>query len=405
MKKALLSFFSLLLLLIISVSLFSRYSGLGIRVYDGKYIGYSPQTHEWLFVEYQNVPLVHDGPYVFNQGDKRFAWYVTGDGDGDTTATKIAVADKVDVTVENDAATTFEVELRSSYPRSSLSYDKPSKVLAMSDLEGNFDAMTGLLHANGVINDALDWRYGSGHLVLIGDMVDRGINVVPLLWLIYKLEAQAQLAGGQVHYVLGNHERYLLHGGIKSIARKYYGSSRAIGLSPKALWSESSELAQWLQSKPAMIKLGDTLYVHGGVSPYVLEQQPTLGRIDAEVEERFVLRDLAKGFAESGFLNGHEGLLFYRNLAKDMTHRGQGEKAQIEHVERVLLTFNASRIVIGHTLTEHVGHDFDRKVIRVDVPHGRGINEALLIENENLWRVDSKGNRFPLSKAKNFVFH
>jgi hypothetical protein len=55
-----------------------------------------------------------------------------------------------------------------------------------------------------VDNDSLDWTYGSGYLVLIGDMVDRGTNVVPLLWLIYKLEAQAQLARGNIHYILGS---------------------------------------------------------------------------------------------------------------------------------------------------------------------------------------------------------
>jgi len=56
-----------------------------------------------------------------------------------------------------------------------------------------------LLQVNGVIDHALNWSYSSGHLVLIGDMVDRGNNVVPLLWLIYKLEGEAKLAGGDVH--------------------------------------------------------------------------------------------------------------------------------------------------------------------------------------------------------------
>ena len=44
------------------------------------------------------------------------------------------------------------------------------------------------------------------HLVLIGDMVDRGNNVVPLLWLIYK-EAEAKLA----------EEMFILFWGITSV--------------------------------------------------------------------------------------------------------------------------------------------------------------------------------------------
>ena len=78
--------------------------------------------------------------------------------------------------------------------------------------------------------------------MLLGDMVDRGINVVPLLWLVYKLEAEALSSGGKIHYVLGNHERYLLDGRVKSAAKKYKGSFRVTGLSPTSLWSEDSEL-------------------------------------------------------------------------------------------------------------------------------------------------------------------
>ena len=78
----------------------------------------------------------------------------------------------------------FKVSLRKDYPRSELSIPSPKKLFAISDLEGEFDTMVHLLKANGIMDEALNWSYGSGHLVLIGDMVDRGTNVVPLLWLL-----------------------------------------------------------------------------------------------------------------------------------------------------------------------------------------------------------------------------
>ena len=59
------------------------------------------------------------------------------------------------------------------------------------------------------------------------------------------------------------------------------------------------------------------------------------------------------------------------------------------------------RMAIGHTLAEHVGYDYDGKVIRVDVNHSGEVSEGLLIENDSLWRVDSHGDKFMLEKVNN----
>ena len=341
--------------------------------------------------------MAHDGPYVFNQNGRKFAYYVNGDENGPASLSKIDVNDTFSVTVDNESATSFEVTLKTSYPRSALEITAPEKYVAISDLEGNFDAMVGLLKSNNVIDDNLSWTYGSGHLVLIGDMVDRGDNVVPLLWLIYKLETEAQQAGGQIHYVLGNHERYLLDGRVKSAAKKYYGTFRTTGKSPRELWSEDTELGLWLRSKPVMIKLGDTLFVHGGVSPRVLREDLSLAEIDADAAQNIVLGNTIKRTTEDSVIHNSDGLLFSRSLAKDMSEYNLGAKASIEHVENVLSKYNVNQIAIGHTLVDHIGYDYDGKVIRVDVPHSDGTSEGLLMDGNAFWVVDNSGNKSPLS--------
>ena len=55
-------------------------------------------------------------------------------------------------------------------------------------------------------------------------------------------------------FILGNHERYLLDGRVKSAAKKYYGTFRTTGMSSRELWPENSELGMWLRSKPVMLK-------------------------------------------------------------------------------------------------------------------------------------------------------
>lgn len=398
MRKLSIYLFGLPLLLVLSLCFLSWYTDSGIRISDGKYLGYSTETNEWLMFEYPNIAVLHDGPYVFRNSGSRFANYITGDNNSPAKFSRVDIKNTVSVTVDNQSNTNFTVDLRNSYPRSDLDIPSPSRYLAISDMEGNFDAMVDLLKSNGVINDSLEWNFGSSHLVLIGDMVDRGENVVPLLWLIYKLEAEAKSAGGNVHYILGNHERYLLDGIVKSAAKKYYGTFRASGMSPRELWSEDSELGKWLRSKPVMLKIGDTLFVHGGVSPRALTYNFSLEAIDAEAQRHFVIGDTNRRNLDESIIHGSDGLVFYRGLAKSMTNYGLGEKASSEHVNNVLSAYKVNRIAIGHTLANHIGYDYDGKVLRVDVPHSSGTSEALLMERSSFWVVDSNGNKLPLGK-------
>ncbi|MEO9871610.1 metallophosphoesterase [Ekhidna sp.] len=403
MKKLLFAIASILLIAIISVALISRVKGVGIRVADGRYLGYSGATSEWLFLGYPNIPVRRDGPYVLNEGASRFALYIHGDGNMPSKALKKDVTNEIEVIVDNAKGTRFIVPLRNSYQRSALNIPSPERLFAISDLEGEFDVMVNLLRANHVIDDSLNWSYGAGHLVLIGDMVDRGNNVVPLLWLLYKLEAEAKRAGGNIHYVLGNHERYLLDGRTKSVAPKYYGTYRVSGMSQQELWSENSELGRWLRSKPVMIKIGSTLFVHGGVSPMVLNSHSTLQSIDEEAGKNFFTGDVIRRTVDGSVIHDATGVIFYRNLAQDMSAHNIGEKATDKHVTSVLKEFNVDRIAIGHTLAEHIGSDYEGKVIRVDVDHSAGISEGLLIENDSLWRVDSGGKKFPLEQVQNLM--
>ncbi len=73
-------------------------------------------------------------------------------------------------------------------------------------MEGNYGAFKSLLQANGVIDAQMKWQYGDNHIVLVGDMVDRGDELLQVLWLIYKLEQEVKEAGGRVHFIIGYHE-------------------------------------------------------------------------------------------------------------------------------------------------------------------------------------------------------
>lgn len=387
------------LLLVLVVVAMMRFKGVMIGRYDGRYIGYSIRTHEWLFNEYPPVPAERDGPYVLEQADKRIALALEPRAGGAAVALRKPVTDTVEVVVDDAANTRFRVPLRKAHPRAAVQWPMPERLLAVSDLEGNFEAAIRLLRAQGVIDADLHWRYGRGQLVLVGDMVDRGNNVVPLLWLLYRLEGEATAAGGALHYVLGNHEQYLLQGRMKSAHKKYYGTARASGIDYDQLWSAQSELGRWLRSKPVMIRVGDTLFTHGGVSPQVLATGLDLAALDRLAARYNGVFARADGDGMEAIL-GNAGLPWYRGMAKATETAPLASSA---HVDAVLAHFGARRIAIGHTLAAHVGSSYGGRVLRTDVAHADGVIEGLLLDADGDWRVNAAGLRAPLQPALNLT--
>ncbi|HEY9540358.1 MAG TPA: metallophosphoesterase [Luteimonas sp.] len=398
LKRIAWSVAAVFLLLVVAAAVRMHEDGaLFIEPVEGRRIGYSARTGEWLWLAYPAVPPARDGPYVMREGDRRVAWVLEPDAAGVVHARKIGVGDRVDVVVDDAAATRFSVPLRERHPRDPVRWPMPERILAVSDIEGEFAAFVRLLRANGVIDERFAWTWGAGHLVLVGDMVDRGSNVVPVLWLVYKLEAEARAAGGAVHYVLGNHEQYLLQGRPKHVADKYYATINATGLDHGELWSAGTELGRWLRSKPVLVKVGDTLFAHGGISPRVLATGLDIDAIDAVAARRI---DLRRRETESPLattlLQAPTALTKYRGLAR--ASRGY-QPATPAHVRNLLAHFGVRRITIGHTLVERVGLGHDGRVLRLDVHHAGGVSEGVLLEDGRLWRVDDAGARFALGRA------
>ncbi|WP_249364326.1 metallophosphoesterase [Pseudoalteromonas ruthenica] len=377
MKKIILvSFLLFVLFLVVFFSLNA------IRFSNGVLLGV--KKGELYLFEYDIATINRDGPYVFNKGGKRYSLNVIADDHSVIPEViRTPVEKYVNVVVDNAKQTEFSVSLRDQYSRAELNLPSPKKIFVISDLEGRFDQMVQLLIANGVIDQSLSWTFGTNHLVLNGDMVDRGTNVLPMLWLIYKLESEAKLSGGFVSYILGNHERYLMLGATKSVAKKYFATMRATSLSQSELWSNSTELGRWLRTKPIAIKIGDNLFMHGGLSPEVIAMNPTLHSLDAEAEKNFLQGNSVQLQIDNSILHADTGVLFYRGLVRE-------PKAEVSHVDTVLKHFSAKRIVIGHTLVDTISSDYGGKVLRTSSRRNNdSYTEALMIEGNKVWKINT----------------
>jgi len=91
------------------------------------------------------------------------------------------------------------------------------RVIAMSDIHGALDDFVTVLKGVQLIDDARNWTGGIDHLVIVGDVLDRGAASRDVLALIMRLESEAEQAGGMVHLVLGNHEIMNLVGDLRRL--------------------------------------------------------------------------------------------------------------------------------------------------------------------------------------------
>ena len=298
------------------------------------------------------------------------------------------------VRVGNRADTHFEVPLRpAAAPDAAVFESNPSRLLMVSDMEGEFDSFVALMQSQGVMDGELHWRFGDGHVALLGDFVDRGPHMVPLLWLLYRLEGEARQAGGRVHYVLGNHEQFAVAGIQKYWPRHLVATASALGKGGnRRLFSRESVLGGWLRSKPVIARVGDYLLVHGGVSGRFLDLRLDIAAANTAARPYLDVDRQALPAAMQPVL-GRSGLTWYRGMALPGERRYAEEDDPAAHLRQVLARYGARRVAIGHSLVSDVTLEQQGMLLRLNVQHSAKIPQAALHESGKLWRVSADGQR------------
>lgn len=190
--------------------------------------------------------LSADGPYVLYQPDGKTR-VISVDKKGKITDTTY-VALPEDFTlhvVDHKGRFPFDVKLH-PVKRPDWQYRQPEKVFVMSDPHGRLDCVISLLQGNGVIDKNYNWSFGSNHLMVIGDIFDRGKDVPQIFWLFYKLEDEAAKAGGTVSFLLGNHEPLVLANDLRYTKDKYKVLAQKLNMDYPKLFGPDTELGKWL---------------------------------------------------------------------------------------------------------------------------------------------------------------
>lgn len=192
--------------------------------------------------------------------------------------------------------------------------------MALGDVHGKLDKMVSLLRGTGLADAELAWIGGEQHLVLCGDLVDRGGRDRAVLDLARRLQEEAAAAGGRVHVLLGNHEVMNLTRNFLYVSREsfaefagdesdkqrrrglrqlrslvapsvprdallqvfdekyppgYFARARAFG--------PGGEYGAWLLDQPTVVKINGVLFLHGGLTEEVAALG--LGEINRRMRE------------------------------------------------------------------------------------------------------------------------
>lgn len=306
------------------------------------------------------------------------------------------------------------------------------RVVAVGDLHGDLDRFVTVLRQAQLIDESSHWTGGRSHLVLCGDMIDRGSRSAQVLDLVMALEEQAIQAGGRVHALIGNHEAMNVESDFRYVSAEDYESFRTPdserlrrnqmetalsnlrlnGQEPSDVeawirqylaahplgWVERSlafgpqgKYGKWLGQHNAIVKINDALFMHGGLSEKYVKRH--VNDINERVRSELSNPNRMRG----GISHDEEGPLWYRGLIQ----APEDDPAELRLVSRILEFQGVRHIVVGHTPNPAVMPRFDGRVIGVDVGLARvmsGQPAFLLVENGVYYAVhQGRQLRLPVS--------
>jgi hypothetical protein len=335
-----------------------------------------------------------DGPHVYWQDSTHaIVFYLCGDS---VPAVRLEVRDVLAFRgMCGDSAVQYRVPARPHPPARAI-WDGVPRFLAISDVHGEYDAMVEFLTRAGVIDMTGRWIWGDGHLVVVGDVVDRGARVTECLWFLYRLEQEAERAGGRVHVVLGNHEMMVMRDDLRYVNERYTnGIVRYVGVRYQDLFGPDMELGRWLRSRPFVLRLNDVVFVHGGLAPELAARGLGIGALNAIGRASLDVSSVALAFSdEPRLLLGPAGPLWYRGFLTART--GLYEATTPEEYDALLRLYGARAMVVGHTDIGQVMRLREGRLFAIDVSlETLGTFQGLLWENGVFSLVTGLGTRTP----------
>jgi hypothetical protein len=266
----------------------------------------------------------------------------------------------------------------------------PERLVAIGDLHGDLDATRRALRLAGAIDEKDDWVGGNLVLVQTGDEIDRGDDDRKVIDLFERWKVEAKKTGGEVLALAGNHElmnasldfRYVTPGALASFEDMLTSepvSPRLVTIDERsrgraAAFLPGGRYARLIAERPLIVKVGDSVFVHGGVLPKHVRYGTD--RINDEVRD-WLLGNRAD---LPSIVTSEDGPVWTR-----MYSAAPGRE-ECSTLQEALTSMGAKRMVVGHTVQRAgISSACDGHVWRIDTglsKHYGGKLEVLDIRSE-----------------------
>lgn len=307
----------------------------------------------------------NDGPYIFIDKDKIIEKKIVNGN----VETKILTSNTINTEFESEP----------------FIYHNVAKIAVISDVHGQYDLTVKILKNNHIIDEKLNWVFGKGQLVIVGDIFDRGPKVTELLWFVFNLEKKAEQNGGKVHFILGNHEFMVMQNDLRYINKKYWLTAKLLNTPYNELYGKETALGRWLRSKNTILNINNNLFLHAGISEVFISKGFNLEETNQKIRQSLFDDDnepVWHALYDKYFDNN--GPIWYRGyFSADFRKRD---------INKLLRKLDVKHIIIGHTSQKEIKSLFHKKILAVDSSIKNGLyGEMLFIENGKYYRHTMNG--------------
>ncbi len=259
--------------------------------------------------------------------------------------------------------------------RQQTSSPKAQRLVVIGDLHADLENSRRAFRLAGAIDERDSWIGGNLTIVQMGDLVGRGKEDRAVLEFVLGLQDKARTAGGTLHVLLGNHEVFAARPDHRWVDPDAFAAFRALPTlnlkHPRVTALPDGERARFaammpggyyakrLAALPAVLRIGDTVFAHGGVLPHWARYG--LDRINTEVaawlagktDEPPSTLGLDDGSAD-------DGVMWSRHFAVDWTNG-------CAVLDESLSILKARRMIVAHTVQPKITSRCQDRAWAVDV--------------------------------------
>jgi hypothetical protein len=280
-------------------------------------------------------------------------------------------------------------------------YSPKGKTIAIGDVHADPESLLDALIAQKVLDEEGRFIGKDLDIVLLGDFADKGHNTRGVWDVINYIEKESARNNSRVHALFGNHDTVVLMGNLKRMREadlekfKKFDEDPVMGVK-KALVSEpyQSMMRRW----KSMVKIGDSIFVHGGVNEWVYDTDPeTLNKeVQAYVraQQEHIRNEVLSKPSTAPEIPWHLKPWVFDSddpfpnnpfWTRDMALG----KMEMEKVKGVLDHLEAKRVVVGHTPTKsrEIEQGYEGMIVKADTNNSRGFSNgkisALVIDKDD----------------------